>query len=64
MTTLIMQFGGTSVGTAEALSQAGDIVMQHAKCDRLVSVSHNTLCGAARGSVPNAELLVTEGYIQ
>ena len=31
---------------------------------RLVSVSHNTLRGAASGSILNAELLVTEGYIK
>jgi aspartate-semialdehyde dehydrogenase len=30
---------------------------------RLVSVSHNTLRGAASGSVLNAELLVAEGYV-
>jgi hypothetical protein len=29
---------------------------------RLVSVSHNTLRGAASGSILNAELLVAEGY--
>jgi aspartate-semialdehyde dehydrogenase len=31
---------------------------------RLVSVSHNTLRGAASGSVLNAELLVAQGYVQ
>ena len=31
---------------------------------RLVSVSHNTLRGAASGSLLNAELLVSEGYVQ
>jgi aspartate-semialdehyde dehydrogenase len=31
---------------------------------RLVSVSHNTLRGAASGSILNAELLVAEGYIK
>jgi aspartate-semialdehyde dehydrogenase len=31
---------------------------------RLVSVSHNTLRGAASGSVLNAELLVAEGYVK
>jgi aspartate-semialdehyde dehydrogenase len=31
---------------------------------RLVSVSHNTLRGAASGSVLNAELLVAEGYVE
>ena len=31
---------------------------------RLVSVSHNTLRGAASGSILNAELLMTEGYIK
>jgi aspartate-semialdehyde dehydrogenase len=30
---------------------------------RLVSVSHNTLRGAASGSVLNAELLVATGYV-
>ena len=30
---------------------------------RLVSVSHNTLRGAASGSILNAELLVAEGYV-
>jgi aspartate-semialdehyde dehydrogenase len=30
---------------------------------RLVSVSHNTLRGAASGSILNAELLVAEGYL-
>jgi aspartate-semialdehyde dehydrogenase len=30
---------------------------------RLVSVSHNTLRGAARGSILNAELLVARGYV-
>lgn len=30
---------------------------------RMVSVSHNTLRGAASGSVLNAELLVAEGYV-
>jgi len=29
----------------------------------LVSVSHNTLRGAASGSIPNAETLVAEGYV-
>jgi aspartate-semialdehyde dehydrogenase len=31
---------------------------------RLVSVSHNTLRGAASGSILNAELLVAEGYVR
>ena len=31
---------------------------------RLVSVSHNTLRGAAGGSILNAELLVAEGYVR
>jgi aspartate-semialdehyde dehydrogenase len=31
---------------------------------RLVSVSHNTLRGAASGSVLNAELLLAEGYVE
>jgi aspartate-semialdehyde dehydrogenase len=31
---------------------------------RLVSVSHNTLRGAASGSVLNAELLVASGYVE
>jgi len=31
---------------------------------RLVSVVHNTLRGAASGSILNAELLVAEGYVQ
>jgi aspartate-semialdehyde dehydrogenase len=31
---------------------------------RLVSVSHNTLRGAASGSVLNAELLVATGYVE
>ena len=31
---------------------------------RLVTVSHNTLRGAASGSILNAELLVAEGYVQ
>jgi len=31
---------------------------------RMVSVSHNTLRGAASGSILNAELLVTEGYVE
>jgi aspartate-semialdehyde dehydrogenase len=31
---------------------------------RMVSVSHNTLRGAASGSILNAELLVAEGYVQ
>lgn len=31
---------------------------------RLVSVSHNTLRGAASGSILNAELLVAEGYVE
>ena len=31
---------------------------------RLVSVSHNTLRGAASGSILNAELLVAEGYVK
>ena len=30
---------------------------------RLVSVSHNTLRGAASGSILNAELLVAMGYV-
>jgi aspartate-semialdehyde dehydrogenase len=30
---------------------------------RLISVVHNTLRGAASGSILNAELLVAEGYI-
>ena len=64
MSTLIRRFGGTSVDTAGVLSQVADILMQHAKWDLLVSVSHNTLRGAARGSIQNAELLVAEGYIQ
>jgi aspartate-semialdehyde dehydrogenase len=31
---------------------------------RLVSVSHNTLRGAASGSVLNAELLIATGYVE
>ena len=31
---------------------------------RLVSVSHNTMRGAASGSILNAELLVAEGYVR
>ncbi len=31
---------------------------------RMVSVSHNTLRGAASGSILNAELLVAEGYVE
>jgi aspartate-semialdehyde dehydrogenase len=31
---------------------------------RLVSVSHNTLRGAASGSILNAELLVASGYVE
>jgi len=31
---------------------------------RMVSVSHNTLRGAASGSILNAELLVAEGYVK
>jgi aspartate kinase len=39
MTTLTMKFGGTSVGSAEALTQAADIVLEQAqKWDRLVVV--------------------------
>jgi aspartate kinase len=39
MTTLTMKFGGTSVGSAEAISQAADIVLGHAqKWDRLAVV--------------------------
>ena len=64
MSTLIRRFGGTSVGTAGALSQVADIVMQHAKWDRRVSVSHNALRGAAHGSIPSAELLVAKGFVQ
>jgi aspartate-semialdehyde dehydrogenase len=30
----------------------------------MVSVSHNTLRGAASGSILNAELLVANGYIE
>jgi len=30
---------------------------------RMVSVSHNTLRGAASGSILNAELLVAKGFI-
>jgi aspartate-semialdehyde dehydrogenase len=30
---------------------------------RMVSVSHNTLRGAASGSILNAELLVAQGYL-
>jgi aspartate-semialdehyde dehydrogenase len=30
---------------------------------RMVTVSHNTLRGAASGSILNAELLVVEGYL-
>jgi aspartate-semialdehyde dehydrogenase len=30
---------------------------------RMISVSHNTLRGAASGSILNAELLVAQGYI-
>jgi len=39
MNTLIMKFGGTSVGSAEALTQAADIILEQAgKWDRLVVV--------------------------
>ena len=31
---------------------------------RLVSVVHNTLRGAASGSILNAELLVSQGYVE
>jgi aspartate-semialdehyde dehydrogenase len=30
---------------------------------RMISVVHNTLRGAASGSILNAELLVAEGYL-
>jgi len=30
----------------------------------MVSVSHNTLRGAASGSILNAELLVATGYVE
>ena len=39
MTTLTMKFGGTSVGSAEAFTQASDVVLEQAeKWDRLVVV--------------------------
>jgi len=39
MSTLTMKFGGTSVGSAEAISQAADIVLEHSQhWDRLVGV--------------------------
>ncbi len=39
MSTLTMKFGGTSVGSAEAISQAADIVLEHSQdWDRLVVV--------------------------
>jgi aspartate-semialdehyde dehydrogenase len=31
---------------------------------RMVSVAHNTLRGAAAGSILNAELLVATGYLE
>jgi len=31
---------------------------------RMVSVVHNTLRGAASGSIMNAELLVAQGYVE
>jgi aspartate-semialdehyde dehydrogenase len=31
---------------------------------RMISVVHNTLRGAASGSILNAELLVAEGYVK
>jgi aspartate-semialdehyde dehydrogenase len=31
---------------------------------RMVSVVHNTLRGAASGSILNAEILVSEGYLE
>ncbi|RLC87988.1 MAG: aspartate kinase, partial [Chloroflexi bacterium] len=39
MTTLVMKFGGTSVGSPEAFTQAADIVLEQAqKWDRLAVV--------------------------
>ena len=48
-------------GMAVSVGRVRPCPLQHL---RLVSVSHNTLRGAASGSVLNAELLVATGYVE
>jgi aspartate kinase len=60
MSTLIMKFGGTSVGSVEAINQATDIVLEHAKqWDRLVVVV-SAMSGVTDALIESARTAVTE----
>jgi aspartokinase/homoserine dehydrogenase 1 len=60
MSTLVMKFGGTSVGSAEAINQATDIVLDYAqKRDRLVVVV-SAMNGVTDALIESARTAVTE----
>jgi aspartate kinase len=60
MDTLVMKFGGTSVGSAEALNQATDIVLDYApKWDRLVVVV-SAMSGVTDALIESARAAVAE----
>ncbi len=60
MKTLVMKFGGTSVGSVEAIDQATDIVLEHAKqWDRLVVVV-SAMSGVTDALIESARTAVTE----
>jgi aspartate kinase len=60
MSTLVMKFGGTSVGSVKAINQATDIVLEHAKqWDRLVVVV-SAMSGVTDALIESARTAVTE----
>lgn len=63
MSTLTMKFGGTSVGSAEAISQATDIVLEHSQdWDRLVVVV--SAASGVTDSLTQAALAASSGDAQ
>jgi aspartate kinase len=60
MNTLIMKFGGTSVGSVEAINQATDIVLEHARqWDRLVVVI-SAMSSVTDALIESARMAVSE----
>jgi aspartate kinase len=60
MSTLVMKFGGTSVGSVEAINQATDIVLDYAqKWDRLVVVV-SAMNGVTDALIQSAQTAVTK----
>jgi aspartate kinase len=60
MSTLVMKFGGTSIGSAEAIDQTTDIVLDYAqKWDRLVVVV-SAMSGVTDALIESAKTAVTE----